>query len=216
MTTTLTEGYAFEDLSIDPIPAGTNLLVAGPPHVGTSQLVFELLGGGDEEGLIFVAADDGCTSVVETYEQLGHTFDPGRMCIIDATHHEAQTDAAPIRHVGSPSDLTGIGMQFSSLYESLRGSGITQVRVGLQSISTLLVYAEDFRSVYRFLHTITSRIRTADGLGVFAVNPDAVDEEAYATIAQTFDAQIDVRESEGGSEFRIKGLDDQPDGWQSL
>jgi KaiC/GvpD/RAD55 family RecA-like ATPase len=216
MTTTLTEEYAFDELPINPISAGTNLLVTGPPHVGTSRLVFELLGGADDEGLIFVAADDGCTSVVETYEQLGHTFDPGRMCLIDATHHEPETDAASIRHVGSPSDLTGIGMQFSSLYESLRGSGITRVRVGLQSISTLLVYAEDFRAVYRFLHTITSRIRTADGLGVFAVNPDAVDEEAFATISQTFDARIDVRETEIGSELRIKGLPDQPDGWQSF
>lgn len=216
MTTTLTEGYDFEGLPFEPVPAGTNILVTGPPHVGTQTLLFELLAGTGEEGLVFVSADEDGASVARAYEDAGHTFDPGRMCIIDATQHSGQTDGAPIRQISSPSDLTGIGMEFSSLYESLRESGLGQVRVGLNSISTLLVYGDDFQAVYRFLHTVTSRIRTAGGLGVFVINPDAVDEEVYATIAQTFDARVDVRERETGAQFRLKGLDGQPDSWQSL
>jgi len=216
MTTKLTEAYVFERLPIDPIPAGTNLLVTGAPHGRTQDLLYELLAGGEDEGMLFVTTDDDGVTVAKTYEELGHTFDPGRMCLIDASQHSKDTEGAPIRHVASPSDLTGIGMEFSSLYESLRGSGLSQIRVGLSSISTLLVYAEDFRAVYRFLHTITSRIRTADGLGVFGVDPDAVEDEAFATIAQTFDARLDVREDEDGPEVRIHGLDDQPTGWLSL
>lgn len=216
MTTTLTEVYDFEGLPIEPIPAGTNILVTGPPHIGTQTLLFELLAGTGEDGLVFISADEDGATAAESYENAGHTFDPGRMCLIDATQHSGQTDGAPIRQVSSPSDLTGIGMEFSSLYESLRGSGLGKIRVGLNSISTLLVYAGDFRTVYRFLHTVTSRIRTAEGLGVFVINPDAVDEEVFATIAQTFDARFDIRESETGAEFRVSGLDDQPDGWQSL
>ncbi|QCC50128.1 DUF7504 family protein [Halapricum salinum] len=216
MTTKLTEAYVFERLPLEPIPAGTNLLVTGPPHGRTQDLLYELLAGGEGEGMLFVTTDDDGITVAETYEGLGHTFDPGRMCLIDASQHGQDAEDAPIRHVGSPSDLTGIGMEFSSLYESLRGSGLAQIRVGLSSISTLLVYAEDFRAVYRFLHTITSRIRTAEGLGVFSVDPDAVEDEAFATIAQTFDARLDVREDETGAEVRIRGLDDQPTGWQSL
>lgn len=217
MKTKLTSSYGIERLPIEPLPAGTNVLVTGSPYDGTREILFELLARtSEEEGLIFVTTDTDGQNVVETYERRASAFDPSRMCVVDATQAPVEAENSPIKHVSSPGDLTGIGIEFSSLYESLRASGLEQVRFGLNSITTLLVYADGFRPVYRFLHTTTSRVRTADGLGVFTIDPDAVEDEAFATVAQSFDVQVDVREGEDDPEFRVQGLDGQSKGWHAL
>ncbi|QSG06059.1 KaiC-like protein ATPase [Halapricum desulfuricans] len=210
------DAYAFPELPIEPVDAGTNLLLTGPPLVGTQRLLLSMVSGADErEGMLLVSVDEDGVSVIEDYESTGRTFDPGRMRVVDCTEHSPEpTDA--VRQVSGPADLTGIGIEFSSLYESLRAGGIERARIGLYSIPTLLAFAEDFRAVYRFLHTITGRIRTADGLGVFAVDPDAIDDEAYATVAQAFDARVEIREREFGAEFRVRGLSDQSDSWHPV
>lgn len=217
MTTQVPGGYVFERLPIEPIAAGTNVLISGPALGGTSGVLFDVLGdAGEDEGMLLISADMNGAAAIEEYEAAGRAFDPGRMCVVDCVEHSQEAPNVPVRRVASPSDLTGVGMEFSSLYQSLHGSGLTQVRIGLHSISTLLVYADDFRPVYRFLHTVTSRIRTADGLGAFTIDPDAVEDKALATIAQAFDAKIEVREVSGTLELRIQGLEGQPDGWQAI
>ncbi|MFB6189410.1 MAG: hypothetical protein ABEI57_05970 [Halapricum sp.] len=217
MKTRLAASYGIDRLPIEPLPAGTNVLVTGSPLDGAREILFELLARtSEEEGLIFVTADTDYQSAVETYEDRASAFDPSRMCVIDATQAPEGAENASVRYVSSPSDLTGIGIEFSSLYESLRASGLDQIRFGLDSISTLLIYADGFRPVYRFLHTITSRIRTADGLGVFTIDPDAVEDEAFATVAQSFDVRVDVRDGEDGPEFRLQGHEGRPEGWHAL
>lgn len=207
--------YGFEYLPIEAVPAGTNILVAGPSLGGARELLLELLADNDgQEGIVFISADIAGTKLIDAYQSIGGQFDPGRMCVIDCTKQQSGSDG-PIRHVASPSDLTGIGIEFSSLFESLHGRGSGRVRVGIWSLSTLLMYADDFRAVYRFLHTLTSRIRTADGLGLAAIDPEATDQQALGTISQAFDARIDVRESEAGAEFRVKGLDGPTD-WEPI
>jgi len=213
VTAELTHHYEFEHLPLEPIPAGTNILLSGSNIGGTDQLLLDILSDNDgKEGLMFISTDHGAQEIVELYEASGRSFDPNRMCILDCTKEGTSHDG-PIREIATPADLTGIGMEFSSLFESLRQREYPKARIGLNSVSTLLLFTEDFRPVYRFLHTLTSRIRTGNGLGVATIDPDATDERALGTVAQAFDARIDVRES---GEFRIRGLDDQPDGWLSL
>lgn len=210
MTPELTHHYEFDRLPLEPIPTGTNILIAGPSIGGTRRFLLEMLADNDgQEGLMFISTDDGAEKFVESFEDVGSSFDTGRMCVLDCTEQGTSGDG-PVREVVSPADLTGIGMEFSSLFESLRRRDHPKARIGLVSVSTLLLFADDFRSVYRFLHTLTSRIRTGDGLGLATVDPEATDEQALGTVAQAFDARIDVRES---GEFRVRGLDDQPGGW---
>lgn len=213
MTQQVASRYEFERLPLSPVDPGTNVLVAGPSLSGARRLLLEMLAdGGDDEGVLLVSADLSGHEAVRAFEETGSAFDTGRMCVIDCSQQGSETDGT-IRQVGSPSDLTGIGIEFSSLYESLRGRDRPLIRVGLYSVSTLLVYADDFRAVYRFLHTITSRIRTADGLGVAAIDPEATDDEALGTVTQAFDARIDVRNGDDGPEIKVRGLPDQPNGW---
>lgn len=213
MTPALTSGYEFKRLPLEPIPPGTNILLSGPSINGTRQLLLEILADNDgQEGLMLISTDDSAEATAQAFEDAGGVFDTSRACLIDCTKDGTSSDG-PVREVSSPGDLTGIGMEFSSLYESLLGRDQPRARIGLDSVSTLLLFAEDFRAVFRFLHTMTSRVRTGEGLCVATIDPEATDQKALGTVAQAFDARFDVRE---GGEFRVRGLEGQPDGWLSV
>jgi KaiC/GvpD/RAD55 family RecA-like ATPase len=211
--------YQFERLPIEPVQPGTNLLVAGPPFAGTKAVALRMLAAGElaDEGLVLVATDDTGVSILEDYAEVGGTFDRARMAVIECTSPSGDSDDGNIKAVRSPGDLTGIGIEFSSLYEGLYTEGIERVRIGLFSISTLLMYADELQPVYRFLHTVTGRIRSADGLAMCLIDPGAQDEQTVSSVAQAFDGRVDVRRTdEGGHQLRVRGLPDQPDGWQEF
>jgi hypothetical protein len=210
-------GYRFAGLPIDPVEPGTCLLVAGPALAGTEDLALRMLAGSErqDEGTLFIAVDDPGEELLATYEGVGGTFDRGRMAAIECGS-VAESDDENIRSVRSPGDLTGIGIEYSSLYEGLFGEGIQRVRTGLFSVSTLLMYAEEIQPVYRFLHTLTGRVRTADGVGVCVIDPRSIDERMLGSIIHTFDGRVDLREENGESELRVRGLADQSSDWRPL
>lgn len=210
-------GYEFEGIPIEPVEPGTSLLVAGPALAGTEALGLRMLAGGERrrDGTLFIAVDDSGEDLLAAYEAAGGTFARERMAAIECGT-TAESDDDNIRSVRSPGDLTGIGIEYSSLYEGLFGEGIQRVRTGLFSISTLLMYADEIQPVYRFLHTLTGRVRTADGVGVCVINPSSVDDRTLSSITQTFDGRVDLREVEGDTELRVRGLAGQSSDWRSL
>jgi hypothetical protein len=209
--------YEFDDaLPLEPVPAGTNLLVTGPSLGGTRDLVMRLLTCQSREGLLLLTTDIGAEEAIEDYQSGGCQYDTARMAVVDCTGNSQDDDDRNVHSVSAPSDLTGMGIVFSSLYEQLYDAGIERVRTGLYTLAPLVMYAENIQPLYRFLHTLTGRIRTADGLGVSAVDPEAQDEKTVRTLTQPFDAEIQLRERDGTEQLRVRGLDDQPDGWQLL
>lgn len=208
--------YAFDGLPLNPVPVGTNVLVTGPALGGLRRLALRLLASPPEEGLLLVTADVSAGEAVDDFRVAGGDADPSRMCLIDCAQESGDTESERVHGVTTPADLTGIGMSFSSLYEQLYADGTPRVRTGLYTLGPLLVYAEDVRPVYRFLHTVTGRIEAADGLGVCAVDPSAQDERTIGSVAQAFDGQIELREQSGSHQIRIQGVRDQPDGWQDV
>jgi hypothetical protein len=216
MSQTQQPTYEFDSLPLDPVPAGTNLLVTGPSLGGTRDLVMRLLTCGAGEGLLLLTTDLGGQDAIANYEASGTTYVTSRMAVVDCTQDSQDDDGRNIHAVSTPSDLTGLGIVFSSLYEQLYGAGIEKVRTGLYTLAPLIMYAEEIQPLYRFLHTVTGRIRTANGLGVSAIDPNAQDTETFHTLTQPFDAQVELREREGTRELRCRGLSDQPDGWQPL
>lgn len=209
-------GYAFDGLPLNPVPPGTNVLVTGPSLGGLRQLSLRLLVGPPEEGVVLVTADVSASEAVESFRAVGGDVDSARVCMIDCAQESDDTNSERVHDVTTPADLTGIGMSFSSLYEQLYDSGTTRVRTGVYTLGPLLVYADDERAVFRFLHTVTGRIRAAEGLGVCAVDPAAQDERTIGSVAQAFDGQIELRERGGRHQIRVQGLPDQPEGWHDL
>lgn len=107
-------------------------------------------------------------------------------------------------------------MQFSRLYEALYVAGHRRIRTGIYTLTTVLPYVDEIQPVYRFLHTITGRIRSADGLGVCAMDPQTQDARVLGSLAQPFDGQLEYRrdEAEGTSEIRLRGLPDHDTDWR--
>ena len=208
--------YTFEGLPIEGVEHGTNVLVTGPAMGGIRELTLRmLLRPTDREGALFVTADTDGKSTLRDYEALGGGLDFARVGVVDCTEEGVEDTAHNVHAVGSPADLTGIGIEFSSLYERLHANGAERVRTGVYTLSPFVVYAPT-KAVFRFVHTLTGRIRTADGLGVCAIDPGTVDDQTLSSLAQAFDGKVELREDDGECAVRVRGLPDQPEGWQPV
>ncbi|MFC7194151.1 hypothetical protein ACFQL4_04890 [Halosimplex aquaticum] len=202
--------------SLEAVGAGTNILVTGPALGGIRELTLRmLLRRHSREGALFLAADVDGRQTLTDYEALGGDLDFARVGVVDCTEESVDNAECNVHAVGSPGDLTGAGIEFSALYERIHANGAGHVRTGVYTLSPFLVCAPA-KSVFRFVHTLTGRIRTADGLGVCAIDPGAVDDQTLTSIAQAFDGQVKLREVDGERAVRVRGLADQPDGWQPV
>jgi hypothetical protein len=221
MTTRVTGQYAFADgVPLEPVEPGSTLLVAGPALSGADDLALSMVADGADagEGTLFISTN-------MTYEKLldacGHTNPSvvaSRTGVIDCTGQGpgGRRSETEVKFISTQSDLTGIGMKFSALYETLYAAGANNcVRTGLVSLSSLSMYV-DMRALYQFTQTLSGRIDSADGLGVFAIDPTTHDTATVNTLGQTADGRVEVREAEGDAdgELRVRGLPDQPEGWQ--
>lgn len=199
------------ELPVGAVPAGTSLLVEGTGVDGTDDLLDRMLTAGrtPDEAAVLVSTDG---SVESTERRFHGTGNVGLVCCRSAAGGNAGADGITASSVRSPGDLTGIGIQFSKVADAVSvGRG---VRVGLDSVSTLLMYVEDPRSVFRFVHAFTGRITAMDAIGLFVVDPGAHDDRTLAMVRGPFDGLIRVRTGDGDPELRVTGLADQPEGWQ--
>ena len=198
-------------LPIGPVPAGTNVLVEGASVDGTDRLLDQLLTTGRSPGEAAVlVSTDGAPQ--PSRRQFREADNVGLVCC-GVNADETVPDEVIAASVASPGDLTGIGIQFSKTADAVSVGG-GSVRVGVDSISTLLMYVEDARSVFRFVHAFTGRIAAMNGLGLFVVDPDAHDDRTMAMVRGPFDGRIQLRTGESGPELRASGFGGQPSDWQ--
>jgi KaiC/GvpD/RAD55 family RecA-like ATPase len=216
-------GYRFPEwLPIEPIPAGSTVLVAGPAFSKVEELTEAMVGTGTSvgEGALFISTNRTSAKLLKSCRRTAPDLDRSRLGIIDCSGQDIGRSIpdAQVKYVSTQSDLTGIGMKFSALYESLYGAVEGgRVRTGLISLSSLSMYV-DLRKLFQFAQTLSGRIDSAGGLAAFTIDPATHDEQTVNTLSQVADARMDVREPEGDAdadgELQIRGLDDQPAGWQ--
>ncbi|WP_276272611.1 DUF7504 family protein [Haloarcula litorea] len=213
----MTDSYRLYGLPLDPVPAGTNLLVTGDPMGGTDGVAVRLLAGGlaDDQGIAAVATDQRGEELLAACEAAaGDAFRGGHVGVIDCLGDQAgESDHPSVRRVGSPSDVTGIGMQLSRLWDGLGTRAVDGVRTGVVDVSTIVRYAGR-APVFRFLHMVTGRVG-GDGLGVYVLYPDTHDSEVVGSLRPLFDGQIEVRH-DAGLAVRARGLADQPTEWRPV
>ena len=189
-------GTALENAAVDP---GTNLLIAGPPLTGKRRIAMEVLAQGarDGEGSVIVTTRDSSDRVLADFRSMLDAPDETTLGVVDCvTQHQGRSvqDSESIRYASSPVDMTGIGIKFSEFLESIYNDrGITENRVMLDSLSTLLMYS-DLQTVFRFMHVFTSRIENADALGVHVIESTAHEPEAMNTMKQLFDGVVETTE----------------------
>lgn len=193
----------------DSVPGGSAILVSGPPMTGKYDLFVELLAGGPA---IAIATDTDAATLREDYAG----FAPSeRLSVVDCASHTQGVetdDDHDTRYVPGAGNLTRIGTAFTDLVEERVGSGI---RVGLHSLSPLLVYSE-LRSVYRFLQVFAGQVRGEGWLCLATFDPTMHDEQVVSTVLDPFDGVVETRENGGRREARIKGIDPQPSDWTAF
>ena len=214
--------YTFPEwIPIEPISPGSTVIVAGPAFSNAEELVEGMVAGGTAhgEGALFIATNETCRKLVSSLGRTATDLDRSRLGVIDCSGQDignGSTDVT-VKYVSTQSDLTGIGMKFSALYESLYGSASGgRVRTGLISLSSLSMYV-DLRKLFQFAQTLSGRIDSAGGLGAFTIDPTTHDTKTVNTLSQVADGRIEVREPEvdgADGELRIRGLSGQPSGWQ--
>lgn len=91
--------------------------------------------------------------------------------------------------VSEPGDLTGIGIKVAQALTAWEHNG-NRTHVCVHSVTGLLQFS-DVQRVFRFLHVLTKRIETANGVGHFHMDPAAHDDRTLATIKSLFDALIE-------------------------
>ena len=212
------------DSSLGGVAEGTNILVTGNPVSGRRTFVGEAVseGVGNGEGTVYVTTDDTADEILERYT-CGNSADAfGVVDCVTESQGVGDTELPNdmVKFVGSPSDMTGVGVKVSSLLKEFREErGIEHSRVFVDSVSTLLMYS-DLETVFRFLHVFTGRIRSIDGLGVFVVDSAMHDEKEYSTLRQLFDGVVEVETAEDGDgdgvRARVVGLEDEPTEWVAM
>ena len=203
------EGFA----SVDP---GTNVLISGGRMLGKERLALELLAAGSEEEAIAVTPDTAGGRLRDSFESVAGGLERPR--VVDCTGASSKgsfDDTDDMKYVGSPGDLTGIGMGIVKCTRDMSES-VDGLRLVVFSLSTLLRYSDPDR-VFNFLHTVTGRVSAADYLGIATLDPSAHDPQDVNTLSSQFDVVVELREADDdGREARVVGHHESPRTWKAL
>jgi len=165
---------------------GSNLLVEDVLFRDDTETVLRALAP-EMDGIIVVATNTPGSDFVETYEDV--TGRPEGIRVIDASGSGPVSSSSDGRvvYVSSPEELTTIGVKISESLEECADE--EDVAFCFDSVSSPLTMmgTED---VFKFLHVVTGRIRSAGGVGVFGIRPEVHDKQELATVQQLFDGRF--------------------------
>lgn len=101
----------------------------------------------------------------------------------------------------SPADLTGIGLQANEIMTRWRNCP-EPIVVYFDSVTGLLEHVS-VEDAFSFFHMLVGRIRRANAIGCFRLDPDAHDESTVATFQHLFDTALEYDSS--SETFRVRG-----------
>jgi len=209
-------------VDVDPLDAstvapGTSVLVVGPPMTGKRRLLFDLVGGSASRTAAFVTTKKRADRMRAWFRATRPDEEVWDLSFVDCSGSRGGlgggngVEVTDLRRVSSPGDLTGIGIELTGILRRWHHDDVTDPRVGLHSLSTLLMYA-DVKRIYQFLHVVTTRIATVDGVGVFTMDVSPRGDTADV-LTHLFDALVQVRDGSDGPEFRVRGREFGPRSW---
>ena len=126
--------------------------------------------------------------------------------------------------VSSPTDLTGIGIKFSNMIETIFEGEFSDGEAGLfpppirfcvNSVSTLLMYRK-LEVLYQFLHVLTAKLKKIEGLGIYILNSESFDEKTLSLVKQLMNYVIEVKVEQNISYLRIQGIRGVSSEWQKF
>ncbi|MFP8954670.1 hypothetical protein ACLI4Z_17135 [Natrialbaceae archaeon A-arb3/5] len=163
------DAFGVTSLPIDDIDNGTSILLTGE-DTDALKTVFARLVAAEEGERSIVLATNSEGRLVQRALNQANAGAGSRASVLAC---EGPDDDETIKRVDDLSDLTSLGMEFSSLVATSQQS-TTRFRSGIFFCSTICQAVEDTRTVYRFLNTnFLTELRRGDGIGVCALDTSA-------------------------------------------
>ncbi|RQH00295.1 DUF7504 family protein [Natrarchaeobius oligotrophus] len=190
------EGFAVESLPIENVENGTSILLTGDDTTAPRTVFARLVAADSERRSIVLSTDVDGRTVQRSLER-EKSESGNRSWVLTCEGPEGGDEITVVDDIG---DLTGLGMEFSSLLASSQQSA-RRFRAGIFLCSSICREVDDTRSVYRFLNTnFLTQLRRDDGIGVRALDTSAELEtdvrSMVAGMETSFSARIDVEETE--------------------
>ncbi|OIB57584.1 hypothetical protein [Natrialba sp. SSL1] len=187
--------FAVDADPISDIESGTSILLTGDDSATLASVFAKLVAAGEDEQSVILETERSGGAIRRTLNQT--TMGAGSRSSILACEGRESDDGITV--VDDPADLTGMGMQLSSLVTTSQQS-VERFRTGIYLCSTICDEAEDARSVYRFLNSnFLTELRRGEGIGVCAFDTDTdleTDVNSMLTGMETsFTARIDVEKT---------------------
>jgi len=195
--------------------AGTNILILAPPMSYGDQLAYAITKPLPGEYAILLSTNERAAEVVDAFKVAG--ADKRFVGVIDAITKSSTpsiVDTSRLMFVSSPTDLTGIGIKFSNMIETIfegnfsdgeQGLFPPPIRFCVNSISTLLMYRR-LEVLYQFLHVLTAKLKKTEGIGVYLLNSESFDEKTRSLVKQLMNCVIEVKVEQNINYLRIQGL----------
>lgn len=165
--------------------ACVDLLSVDPPG-GENVLFVTFVQSPDERLLRWRSRRDAAAPARIGFVDAG---DSTRSAAVTSTGTGGPADTVSVRTVSNAGDLTHLGIQLST-YLSEWEDDPNRTVVCFHSLSTLLQYA-DLERIFRFLHAITGRIRSADAVAHYHMDPSAHDAKTLNTLTTLFDGIVE-------------------------
>jgi hypothetical protein len=137
--------------------------------------------------------------------------------VVDASHSGIERDTGPLSPASveaatSPADVTGIGVGVTNHLRSIKSD---RVRLGMVSLSPVVDRIGPERT-FAFMHVLTSRVRTADLVGLFVVDSSRHEPEHVRVMGSLTDGAFTVRSHDGRRQLRGTGAVDGVSEWTDL
>ena len=203
-----TEGFDVGSLSLSPIESGTSILLTGEDSDALQSVFSQIVAADDDERSIVLSTASGGRAVQRDLNS-ARTGAGNRSSVLTC---EGPASGDDIQSVDDISDLTRLGMDFSTLVASAQQHS-DRFRAGIMLCSTIASEVDDTRSLYRFLNSnFLTELRRGDGIGVCALDTSAdIGADMGSTIKglqTSFKAHVEVEKTgPGKATLTIDGLD---------
>jgi len=103
---------------------------------------------------------------------------------------DALDDLVEMTRISNPSELTRLGIVMTRVIENWDAESLDTV-ICVDSLNVLMGYTDE-RSVFRFLHVLLSKLRSANAISHFHIEPSGGGTQSADTLKPLFDSVITI------------------------